>query len=98
MNRTATMINVNGISLERILEKELRRISIKAIPLPPIRDVEKKKAFKKAVVKAVMHIITKRCPEPTFSSSSGPTSRIMVRLFIRWDQFACPKIYEIDRR
>lgn len=92
MNRMAIMIKVKGISLDRMFENELRRISINAIPLPPMRDVENKSAFKKAVATAVMHIIVRRFLEPNFSSSSGPTSSMMVRLPIKCDQFACPKM------
>ena len=68
-------------AMERLLwvfEKELKRISMKAIPLPPIRELEKKNALKRPVMAAVTSTISSNFPDPYFSSSSGPTSSMMV--------------------
>lgn len=81
------MINVKGICPDFIFENEPKSINMKAIPLPPIREFEKKKAFKNAVVMAVIRIISKSLPEPYFSSRSGPTSSIIIKFPIRCDQF-----------
>ena len=83
MKSTAMIINVRGSSFDLIFEKELSKISMNAIPLPPMIDVENKNEFNKPVAIAVIKIISKSLPDLYFSSSKGPTRRIIIRLPIR---------------
>lgn len=80
---TAIMIKVKGISLDLIFENELNKISIKAIPLPPISEFENKTAFSNAVDIAVTKIISESLPELYFSSSKGPRRRMTIIFPIR---------------
>lgn len=79
----ATSKKVRGISLRLKLVRDAKIMSMKAIPLAPIRLVENKTILRIPVIRAVISIIKKSVPEEYFSSTNGPTRRIIIKLLSR---------------
>lgn len=79
MKTERTRRNEKGMLLFEIVLIEAKTMSIKAIPLAPSREEDKKQAFITPVTAAVTVIIKAVIAEPYFSSMSGPKSSINVR-------------------
>ena len=80
-----------------MVEIEESIISIKAIPLAPIKELFIKHTLITPVTKAVTAIISKTGREPYLSSISGPKRRIKARFPKRLFQSACPNTWVKSR-
>jgi len=57
-------------------------------PLAPRSPVVKRRTFRSPVTRAVTAAMKSRLVDPYFSSSMGPTSRMMAKLLMKWFQSA----------
>ena len=83
-------MKVSGTSPERMLVKELSSISMKTIPLAPIRALLNNSTLRIPVARAVTRSISRMAPERCFSSSTGPISSTKEKLEIRCSQLLWP--------